>query len=262
MLGDCVVGEDLHGYAAVTWWDWAEAEVEAQRAAGVCARTPPTEVLTERGCAYEPRFEAIVEGDLALAVERISRPWEFADDYSLSFDYGADLTCGDWVEGASLFSVRHSETLVDDDDSPVPGAWVLGTRGGPYAYVRDGGLAGAHGWLCIDAYSGASTPEPGPAAASGSLYLHVEHWDDPEQAPADYFLTFDHNDCAGAEDASGEPIYSGDSYTGMYVWPACDGVDNDLDGEIDEFGVDADANGVSDCRECQAWEWADGCPTG
>lgn len=262
MLGDCLVSEDSSGLPSQAWMDWAEEQVEEQRA-GSCARFAPTEARTESGCSYEPDVVIATGGQVDLNIQR----WPGSDEGELlvSLGYGpnyvVDGCLGRHSDDPSELQLKAGGTVTEEEE-PIPGAWILGDGGGPNGWAWDGSWSqAATGWLCVDTYSGASTQSEAAAAASGSMYLHVEHWDDPDQVPADYFFTFDRNDCAGAEDASGRPAPYTDHWEDGYFWPAyCDGIDNDLDGEIDEYGVDADGNGISDCRECEAWEWSDGCP--
>lgn len=110
-----------------------------------------------------------------------------------------------------------------------------------------------------------------PADWRGSAYLQVEGWTTSEWGPitesgtgcgaeplpTDFFITLDGMGCAWGEDAS---WYNDTDY--CTNWGSeCDGIDNDLDGVIDEGQhaeeLDQDDNGVADCMD--DWD-GDGIP--
>lgn len=132
-------------------------------------------------------------------------------------------------------------------------------------------LGHTYSWACIDSAAGSSGYEAGPASWSGLAFAHAETWTLPDgstlpggstlpdhlgggELPLDLLLDFADIDCAGSENASWSesPEY-------CYNWGSqCDGIDNDLDGEIDEGeGLDNDGNGVPDCQD--DWD-GDGVP--
>ena len=108
----------------------------------------------------------------------------------------------------------------------------------------------------------------------GGIFLHAENWTGADgtstvsDAPLDVYVQLGDIDCASTEDAS----WWADEWYCQNWSEACDGVDNDFDGVIDEGqsgdaypydggripgGMDADGNGVADCQD--DWD-GDGVP--
>jgi len=134
--------------------------------------------------------------------------------------------------------------------------------------LADNGIATASrddtgAWICMESAKGPPGPHPGRPEWHGLLLVHTEVWTLPDGSkwwggthlpdrlggtalPLDLMLRLDNVDCAWSEDAN-DPS---DDYW-CYNWtPLCDGVDNDLDGEIDEgYNTDHDGNGVADCMD-------------
>jgi hypothetical protein len=132
--------------------------------------------------------------------------------------------------------------------------YVVGTPGQDYTsagLTDSAGEDGGYGWLCLDrrgpiAQPGQPLDCPPSQAADwhGELFLHMEHWWYEADVPRDgmtrnMYYPIDHADCADGECAE----YS---YEGYHIY-ACDGIDNDLDGFIDEGSEDVDGDGVGDC---------------
>lgn len=257
-FGDCPLpSQEYASQASQAWFGWAEEQAAAFEDSRTCPTELPASVPTSDGCDYPPEA-AMIDGYTAIELESYE---SYGNSFAVEF---SDV----WPVGGCVAEEGIATGLavsVDQTSLPVAatsGFWVIAGALHQGGVVSQDGVSsefehGLLGWLCIDGYTGSTTPEPGPEPASGSLYLHVEHWDDPERAPADLFLVIDHNDCAPAEDASGEPEPTGGSYYPPYWrWPYdCDGVDNDLDGVVDEYAVDADADGVPDCQQCLADDW-------
>lgn len=123
-------------------------------------------------------------------------------------------------------------------------------------------------WICIDSIVGPAGTEDGPPTWRGLVFAHAETWTLPdgstlpggstlpdELGGGELPLDLADIDCANSENASWseDPEY-------CYNWGSqCDGIDNDLDGEIDEgdASLDSDGNGVPDCQD--DWD-GDGIP--
>jgi hypothetical protein len=147
--------------------------------------------------------------------------------------------------------------LGDFGASPYPGlnvAWLRdGTGDAPEGEYFHGGLSDladeddGYGWLCLDRRG----PIPQPAepldcpysqAADwhGELFLHLEHWPDPARPTRNLYYAIEYADCAVGECAE----YIHDEGGHVYL---CDGIDNDLDGLVDEGSEDIDGDGIGDC---------------
>jgi hypothetical protein len=101
--------------------------------------------------------------------------------------------------------------------------------------LSDGGF---YAWVCLEEASDDPT-----GVWRGSVFAHVDAVDG---APDDAFMTFDDADCTGREEDAGDDW----STEGCWTPADCDGVDNDMDGIIDEGADDHDGDGVPDCLPC------------
>lgn len=232
------------------WMPWMDTQRAEFANAGECPDAPPERAVWADGCEYE------VEAEI-LAPERITTLNRFSYgvmSFEMAFrDHLASSTDPDRYLGGIQ---RHA---LEPTPAPVfhgGGGLSAVEPGDTGDFTAELGMATSEGgtwdsavytyaWACLEVLEPAAR-EWGGADASGSAFFHVETWRDGAFPPGNYFFLIEHNDEAFAEDASGQYY----EYGGYTTWPGdCDGVDNDMDGEVDEFADDCDGNGVADCLE-------------
>lgn len=238
------------------WYAWAEGMKAEVQATGACP-TYVDDVAMSDGCVYSAET-TVLEAPWAMLghwrdddLESLYLVFSSSDQYepgcieddvtlppdgAIGGDLGVDVSTMGWpFVAASIEAYNPGGTL----------AASLGGSGHAESQVPES----AYFLLCVDQAAPVPGYQHGPATAQGSLFVHVERWDEGGGAvPADYLVLFDHNDCALAEDARGL-LCDG----GVCWWPPyCDGIDNDYDGTVDDGAQDCDGNGVPDCQEHDA----------
>ncbi|MFZ5475669.1 MAG: hypothetical protein ACOZNI_02740 [Myxococcota bacterium] len=252
---------------------------EEVAASGHCPSGPPSEVVRVDGTveaieATEPAglrlfaryYNDFPDGGLDSSALYVAGFPEEVWEVTCEFDhYGMPL-----FEQPSLVGYR-AYAATSEGDINLPAFAALETLTDPWVNIElsatdsagvqgfadSPGVGSAYGWLCVDV----ATPSEsgyGPSTWSGVLFVHVEEWEaedafDPSSVASDYFFRIGEVACAYGEDAS---YYNDD---GCVRFPgACDGYDNDGDGEVDEGAdTDRDGNGAADCTE--DWD-GDGTP--
>ena len=269
---DTATTDDSGTYGDQYDWDavtaWGEAYVAAILATGACPTAPPDEIVQLDGTMGPVRLEDFEPVDTfgTVNVESIrihytvggsdggpGETWDSDDCWDWDHGNLYDLPSGGIAFGAS------AEAGLADLDGPVPlvsvargvifrhdGAgypWeegvatAIGELSGP-DYSTPGA---AHGIVCLDSFAPPPTLNGGEAPYRGAVLLHMEF----PSITSDIFWTFDRVDCAYAEDAGTRH----DDYGNASYEADCDGLDNDLDGEIDEGAEDRDSDGGSDCLQ-------------
>ncbi len=235
-----------------TWDEYASAQAAAAFEDGTCSFEPPARAVTMDGCEYEPAVErhgaARVEARRWHSLDRDDpTPAKAEDTFSVYAFVYTDLEfpmlddC-DVLEDERLTAARASGgwtiaawPAAGTDDFGDGGGWLTGdTRlapGGGFAYneVAYSNRSDGYTWLCLDAFPPVQGLEDGPAEWRGSVFGHVE-WNGGRKR-ADVFVHFSHADCVAAENAEQYFMSDGDNCTTLDA----DGIDNDMDGKIDEF---------------------------
>ncbi len=165
---------------------------------------------------------------------------------------------------AEAVSQDRTNSTLDHGWGGVPIAGLeYGLSGSATGQLAWSGFYGG-AWVCTESYTGPVGTHYAPPDWTGVMFIHAELWELPDGSlryggttlsreyggvslPLDVIVHLEDVDCARSEDAADPSTL--DHY--CYNWTAdCDGIDNDLDGEIDEgVGVDRDGNGVADCMD-------------
>jgi hypothetical protein len=162
----------------------------------------------------------------------------------------ADVLAADWPTLPGMLSFGPAPGLTTGGMAVHGVAGDLGSLSG----TGDDGLSRGYGFLCIESLGAIPDPAfpgdcPAMQAASfrGSAFIHFEGWtvdahEQPDHGSHNYFYPFDHVDCL-----TGECPCRYDELDQLQCRGQCDGLDNDLDGKVDEGALDADGDGIADC---------------
>lgn len=251
--------------------DWLDTYTAEIRAAGVCPTEPPQEVMQLSGRLRPVKLETFE----ALAVRGMLRKGGSVDEFHLYTSpneyVGGEAweTCDEVIGGAEVWLDRGQKSFGGSDrDGEYSGPPYLIDLGGS---VNRGDLPGASGQhyymantgyvdessetrgaayilICLDEAPGAiggilhSDLEWGPALWRGVALVHTEY---PTGFKSDWFWPIGEITCGYAENAG---TFHATEDIGVY-FEDCDGIDNDLDGTVDEGAEDDNHNGVPDCQE-------------
>ena len=190
--------------------------------------------------------------------------WDYENSY---YEPGAKVlhAAGFQVPGAkpSGFAAGVFNDLTESTSEYATFSVLRLALGGPATgQVAWSGVFGG-AWVCTESYTGPVGTHYAPPDWTGVMFIHSELWELPDGSlrqggttlsreyggvdlPLDVIVRLEDVDCARSEDANDPDL----NYY-CYNWTRdCDGIDNDLDGEIDEgIGVDRDGNGVADCMD-------------
>lgn len=231
-------GEDVYS------WAWVDSRME-----GLRMELTVQGGAGDRPCAKDYWYDgAYLDGDY----------WDDGDiGFTLtSYTYGEHIVSPFYFQTAeaSVHGGRLSGSV--DLRDPCYSATIQATAS------LHGSPPGSYMWLCIDSVSPDDPLNFGAGTATweGLLFFHTEeHSNVSEDGPLDVVFRLGHIDCSGEEDAG---WLSNSHYCVNWDFD-CDGLDNDLDGIVDEgqtsdtYPLDADGNGTPDCMD--DWD-GDGVP--
>ncbi len=189
-------------------------------ATGECPTEPPERVVTAWGCPYAPELPDMSLANISLGL------WRSLDTLTASINASfGDPPAEPCAEDTGSFG--------DTDPTLSFGAEVEGTT--LPRWFTNGSDEG-YGWLCLTSAPGpdGAAEEAAHQPAIGAAFSHREPdyvgLAPPTQA-RDSFVAFTEVDCR----TEGEDVSpSWDCY--YYCEDDCDGIDNDLDGVVDEGG--------------------------